>query len=325
MLIIPINHQACSTWALSGDESSTRNIHDEFSRLTSLLFLKYESEVSSRPEKKQEIRQLIMKKIAELREPAEYKVDNIYLCAAYASDDDIVPSHYWIEDHKHGFTTDTFINRGSIVFIPRTGTEGKAFQPGCESSPVPPQAIMRIKIDGYTKGQIDILSQYHRPQYVIDQVEHLIRLEETEIENLQQEHDDFLQEQIRHPKLPRERAEKKLNEMENLLKYKKTQLSMLKAHRDKPPLPEDSSGKPISVTSGKIAHAMKGALEARKQRMRLEKFDVTPERTADVEPKRRALLRRLNSGLACFSLCVSAALVTSTMLVNAAQARGLSP
>lgn len=168
MLIMryPIGDQACSTWALSGDESSATNVHQRFMNLANDIL----PPLDKQGKDLKACREEVMKLICSLRDPTEYKVEEIYFCGYFISEHDHTPAHFWIEDHTNKITTDTYVDRNSIVAVSRVGIDGEAFQPGCEPIAIQPKDIVRVRIDGYTKGQIDILTRYNRPPSVVAQV-----------------------------------------------------------------------------------------------------------------------------------------------------------
>jgi hypothetical protein len=65
-----------------------------------------------------------------------------------------MPEHMWIEDRTNGRTYDTFINRGGIALRGSTGVDGQDFQPGCEGHSFSGDNIKRVRVDGYTMGQL---------------------------------------------------------------------------------------------------------------------------------------------------------------------------
>ncbi|AUH72219.1 hypothetical protein [Legionella sainthelensi] len=96
-----------------------------------------------------------MQEILELRKQQKtvLPVDNLYLCGGFR-EGKMTPEHMWIEDHSNGITYDTFINRGGIAVVDGVGREGEPFAPGCEGSDFEENEIHRVKVDGYTWGQL---------------------------------------------------------------------------------------------------------------------------------------------------------------------------
>ncbi|KTD05921.1 hypothetical protein Lgra_2698 [Legionella gratiana] len=80
-------------------------------------------------------------------------VDDMYLCGGFR-EGKVTPEHMWIEDHTNNITYDTFINRGGIAVVDGVGDEGLPFMPGCEGSNFEGNEINRVKVDGYTWGQL---------------------------------------------------------------------------------------------------------------------------------------------------------------------------
>jgi hypothetical protein len=314
----PIEHQACSTWALSGDESSARNIHREFEDLTAEILKK----PSNLGDNIKEQRQEVMRKICALRDPTEHKVEKIYFCGGYMETRDIVPSHYWIEDHTNVVTTDTFINRSSAVAVFRVGVEGEKFKPGCEGGYIEADNIARVPIDGYTKGQIDILTNYTRPENVVKGV---IGAKRAEIESLKRALDapDGYRYMLNHlEKYPHRNNPvgiKGLNadiaRVERTIKELEREVERLEANPPvKPALPETESGHPIDIMRGRIYNTMQEALQARQRAQQPEvrqpqQPEVRQAQLLEVSEvqQNRSLLSSLNSTLGMFVASVAVA------------------
>ncbi|KTD67471.1 hypothetical protein Lsan_0362 [Legionella santicrucis] len=96
-----------------------------------------------------------MEEILQLRNLQEtvLPVENMYLCGGFR-EGKMTPEHMWIEDHTNNRTYDTFINRGGIAVVKGVGKDGEAFEPGCEGSPFEGDEIGRVKVAGYTYGQL---------------------------------------------------------------------------------------------------------------------------------------------------------------------------
>ncbi|KTD54472.1 hypothetical protein Lsai_3294 [Legionella sainthelensi] len=299
----PIGDQACSTWALSGDESSLTNIHQKFMELADNLLNQDRSKLGNNL---QEQRLEAMRQIVALRDPTEYPVEDIYFCGCFNSEEDLVASHFWIEDHTHGITTDTFINRDSVVVIDEVGIEGKPFRSGCEGKAFPSDQITRVKIDGYTKGQVDILINYTRPQAVIESV---IQAQKDDILSsirLRDESQYKLDNITKFPHRNTENGRKQLNNEvikftnQILMKEQKLEELMLDLPK-KPPLPQSRNGNRIDIYEGssKLRTAMAGALKARQAKIK----ELAPE-TIDQHPS-SSLVRSLNSTLDSFVMRLS--------------------
>lgn len=322
----PIENQACSTWALSGDESRATSIHTDFSTLTDrLVNLSEEERREELGESLEEQRQEAMRQISALRDDTEYEVDEIYLCGGYMSDEDLVPSHYWIEDRTHRITTDTFINRDSVVLIDRVGRDGEPFQPGCEGDDFEAEQIVRIRITGYTKGQVDILTNYTRPEAVVDTVIQTKRDEITSSTRQREEAQNILDnihlERYRHrnnPKNIQELREKVVSCNNNIQTMQEELLELQRDRPIKPALPQsgDDDDVRIDITAGdsRLKRAMQGAIQARQTQR--EEVRVEPAR---IEPVREqtpssTLVRALNSSLGRFVIGVGLA-VTATLII----------
>jgi hypothetical protein len=319
----PIENQACSTWALSGDESRATSIHTDFSILTDRLV---NLSVRERREELggtlQEQRQEAMRQIGELRDDTEYEVDEIYLCGGFMSEEDIVPSHYWIEDRTHGITTDTFINRSSVVVVNRVGRDGEEFQPGCEGGALPPEDIVRIRITGYTKGQVDILTNYTRPEAVIDTVIQTKREEITSSTRQRAEAQNILDHLDQFPhrdnaKNIRELQDKVVHCTNKIQEMQEELLELEENRPERPALPQLGNNGRIDITVGNspLRRAMEGAVQAREEVGEEIGEDVREEPEVR-EQQSSSLLRGLNSSLGRFIVGVGLALaVTATLVI----------
>lgn len=96
-----------------------------------------------------------MKEILDIRNQQEtvLPVDNMYLCGGFR-EGKMTPEHMWVEDHTNKRSYDTFIDRGGIAVRNSVGVDGGDFQPGCEGHPFDGNGIGRIKVAGYTYGQL---------------------------------------------------------------------------------------------------------------------------------------------------------------------------
>lgn len=94
-----------------------------------------------------------MQDILAIREQQEtvLEIDGVFLCGGFREGKQ-VPEHMWIE--ANGKTFDTFIDRNGIAELDRVGVEGAEFEPGCEGHPFEATDIRRVKVDGYTWGQL---------------------------------------------------------------------------------------------------------------------------------------------------------------------------
>ncbi|WP_115707561.1 hypothetical protein [Legionella sainthelensi] len=96
-----------------------------------------------------------MDEILELRNLQEtvLPVENMYLCGGFR-EGKMTPEHMWIEDHTNNRSYDTFINRGGIAVVNGVGVIGQPFKPGCEGHEFDGDDIGRVKVAGYTYGQL---------------------------------------------------------------------------------------------------------------------------------------------------------------------------
>jgi hypothetical protein len=319
----PIEDQSCSTWALSGDESRATSIHEAYTQLTdSFLKLTEEERRKKLGKNLQEQRLETMRQTAALRDPTEYKVDQIYFCGCFMTENDLIPCHYWIEDHTHGITTDTFINRDSVVVVNRVGAAGQPFQSGCEGSPFPADQIVRVPIDGYTKGQVDILTHYTRPKTVVDSV---LQAKRDEIRSLTRMRDDnqyMLDHLNKYPHRNNPKGIRQLRDDVNKYTTKvqehEAELQQLKGALPlKPALPQLDKGRRIDITQGDslLKRAMNGAILARQTQSEemKEKGKELEARAPESGAQQQSsyLLSSLNSSLGNFFTNVSS-VVTKT-------------
>lgn len=105
-------------------------------------------------ELKQE-RQTNMHDILQLRNNYEtcLQVDEMYLCGGFREGKSC-PEHMWLEDATHNISLDTFINRNGVALRNCTGDANQGFQPGCEGRQFEANDIIRVKVPGYTYGQL---------------------------------------------------------------------------------------------------------------------------------------------------------------------------
>jgi hypothetical protein len=103
----------------------------------------------------EQVRNAHMQRILDLRNTQEtvMEVGELYLCGGFR-EGKVMPEHMWIEDRTNGRTYDTFIDRGGIALRSTTGVNGQAFQPGCEEHAFSGGNIKRVRVDGYTMGQL---------------------------------------------------------------------------------------------------------------------------------------------------------------------------
>lgn len=116
-------------------------------------------EIQPYPEPEEEVIQVErsenMQKILDLRKKQKtvLPVEDLYLCGGFR-EGKMTPEHMWIEDNTNGITYDTFINRGGIAVVDGVGKDGEPFAPGCEGSDFEKNEIHRVKVEGYTWGQL---------------------------------------------------------------------------------------------------------------------------------------------------------------------------
>lgn len=315
----PIGDQSCSTWALSGDESRETSVHREFSELTDHLLNINRRELG---DNLQAQRLEAMRQIAALRDETEYPVEEIYLCGGFMRENDLVPSHYWIEDRTHGITTDTFINRDSVVVLDGVGVDGEEFRPGCEGDAFEPEQIVRTRITGYTKGQVDILTNYNRPEDVVDAVIQTKRDEIASSTRLRDENQHMLDNIARFPHrnthAGRQTLRENVDKYNNQILEKQQELVELELNRPvRPALPESDDGPLIDITAGpsRLRTAMQGAIQARQGLVEEAEPEVIAPEVIE-QPQSSSLLRGLTSTLGKFVLGVTAIAVVASTLYN---------
>ncbi|KTD67469.1 hypothetical protein Lsan_0360 [Legionella santicrucis] len=108
------------------------------------------SEVERREERMSNMQEIL--DVRNLQETV-LPVENMYLCGGFR-EGKMTPEHMWVEDHTNNISYDTFIDRGGIAVVDGVGKDGKPFQPGCEGHAFNGKDIGRIKVDGYTYGQL---------------------------------------------------------------------------------------------------------------------------------------------------------------------------
>lgn len=158
-----IDTQACYYLALSGDEQE-RNTIVQQNREISEKYSRNKNEFQNlQPEQQKQLREQYLEELKTIRDDTVYPVDGegLYLCA-YFGNGEPSAEHFWIEDHTNGFTFDTFPSIKNAVIINGFGRDGEDFKPGCEGRALPGQNIVRVNVDGYTQGQMDILTNYTR-------------------------------------------------------------------------------------------------------------------------------------------------------------------
>lgn len=152
---ISLVDQCCHTFALSADTTGKRDVHQLFMDLTDALGFQYNFGEGLSGEQLSEIRQHVMNRISELRDETVLPIEELYLCGGFRSGQ-VSPEHTWLEDRSKGHTYDTMAD-GGIVKINTVGVDGEPFQPGCEGDAFEADEIFRVKVSGYTAGQVAAL------------------------------------------------------------------------------------------------------------------------------------------------------------------------
>ena len=145
---------ACHTWALSGNENSARDLHIRYQDLSNELgkAYGYGSQLGGKTLK--DVRQEVMNALVDqLCDKRTAKINNVvYVCGGFR-DGQVCPEHMWLEDHTAKKSYDTFIDT-KIIVVDGVGQINQPFQPGCESDPFYGNEIARVKVNGFTTGQI---------------------------------------------------------------------------------------------------------------------------------------------------------------------------
>lgn len=144
--------QSCNTFALSADISGKRDINQLFMELTDQFGFEYNFGEGLSQAKLFLVRQLMMESIAKLRDETALAIDELYLCGGFRAGQ-VSPEHTWLENRSSNITYDTMAGAG-VVKIKKVGIHGEPFQPGCEADPFEANEIFRVKVSGYTAGQV---------------------------------------------------------------------------------------------------------------------------------------------------------------------------
>ncbi len=153
-----IEGMACSTFALDGNPNTARQTHSSYEEMChSLGYGQATGQfVSPNPQTTTGLREQYMMNIERMLHTGDIVVTRtqLYLCGGF-SGGALVPEHMWLEDRVANRTYDRFINTTSVLKTRKAvGAPGQSFRPGCEESAFTAFDIVRIKIDGYTEGQI---------------------------------------------------------------------------------------------------------------------------------------------------------------------------
>ncbi|KTD67472.1 hypothetical protein Lsan_0363 [Legionella santicrucis] len=155
---ISIKDQACHTFALSGDVTGKRDINALFEDLTNRIGFKLNFGEGLNDNQLFNVRQQVMNHVAKLRDETVEEADDLYVCGGFR-EGQVSPEHLWLEDRTTGYTYDTFINQ-PIIRIKSVGVDGMPFRPGCEGSAFKGDEIFRVKVSGYTAGQVAALTAF---------------------------------------------------------------------------------------------------------------------------------------------------------------------
>lgn len=147
---------ACSTFALSGDEVRARTVHEQFTMVCNQIGARYNYGEGMNPQQLRAAREDMMNQLALIRDATAVLADDVYLCGGCMGED-IAPGHMWLQGG--GVSYDKFINTPRVQKVNEVFIEGQPFGPGCEAGVFLPEQIVRIKVTGYTAGQVAHIPQ----------------------------------------------------------------------------------------------------------------------------------------------------------------------
>lgn len=146
---------SCHIWALAGNPNTARLLARQYENQSDALGMPYLMGQGVLPIA--QARTQAMQTLAGLAEPRTQLLDHeVYICGGFAPGA-VCPEHLWLEDHTTGWTYDTFPGIPDIIKVHRVGVDGADFQPGCEESAFRGRRIRRVRIDGYTVCQLNLL------------------------------------------------------------------------------------------------------------------------------------------------------------------------
>ncbi len=158
--ICTVRELACHTFALSGDRSKAAEIHKRFTELADQQGGKYNYGVGLSPDARQRARNetvnLVKREIRDQEKSANLQAE-VYLCAGFR-EGQVAPEHMWLEDRTNRITFDTFIYR-DIVNLNTIGKDFRSFAPGCEGNKFRAEEIVRVRVNGYTESQLELVQE----------------------------------------------------------------------------------------------------------------------------------------------------------------------
>ncbi len=114
------------------------------------------------------LRQETMEYIVEkMHDPIVFKVSDakdevggLYVCGGIKGENDIAPEHWWLEDRNNRIVFDTFIDKTLLQSVSLDNyTTAKGFRPECEKTAFPFERVWKVRVDGYTLGQLECLER----------------------------------------------------------------------------------------------------------------------------------------------------------------------
>lgn len=150
---ISTKEMACHTWALSGTPANGEQVNHDYIALMDRIGAHYEYGGRLLGKTMAAVRQETMQAILRLCERRTEALRNeVFVCGGFR-EGQVCPEHVWLEDHTTQRSYDTFIDQ-DVRMVKKVGQPGRAFKPPCEASAFEPDEIARVKVNGYTAGQL---------------------------------------------------------------------------------------------------------------------------------------------------------------------------
>lgn len=152
---------SCHIWALAGNPNTARTLARQYENQSNMLGMPYLMNQGTLPIP--QARTQIMQTLAGLAEPRTQQLGHeVYICGGFGPGA-VCPEHLWLEDRTTGWTYDTMPGIPDIIKVHRVGVDGADFQPGCEGNPMRAHRIRRVRVDGYTVCQLNLLPHAKLP------------------------------------------------------------------------------------------------------------------------------------------------------------------
>lgn len=159
-----INYQqmACHTWALAANPNTGAKVHSDYEDLSNRMGAAFGYGTDLKGKNLLQVRQEVMQEIATLCEARTKNLQNVvYVCGGFRSGQ-VCPEHLWLEDHTAGKTYDTFIDQ-KVQILEGVGKQNSPFRPGCEADAFAANEIARVKVNGFTDGQMESIATCSEP------------------------------------------------------------------------------------------------------------------------------------------------------------------